>query len=106
MTPSIRKASPHHSRHSHWRARYGETRTAGSEGGHTEKVLKQQEPRLVAYPAQETGGRVQMPGTVRREALRDMAKAGLPEAQSPVDEKVRPPERHLKPVPACYAVYV
>ena len=33
-------SSVNHSRHSHWRARYGETRPAGSEGGHTEKVLK------------------------------------------------------------------
>ena len=33
-------SSVKHSRHSHWRARYGETRPAGSEGGHTEKVLK------------------------------------------------------------------
>jgi hypothetical protein len=31
---------------------------------------------------------------------RDMAKAGLPEPQSPEDGSSRPPERHLKPVPA------
>ncbi len=30
---------------------------------------------------------------------RDMAKAGLPEAQSPDDAKVRPPARHPKPAP-------
>jgi hypothetical protein len=59
MTPSTRKTSPHRSRHSHRRARYGETRLAGSEGGHTEKVLKRQEPRLVAYPTQESGGRLE-----------------------------------------------
>src|SRR4051794_35708429 len=31
---------------------------------------------------------------------RDMAKAGLPEAQSPEDASSHPPERRLKPVPA------
>jgi hypothetical protein len=30
---------------------------------------------------------------------RDMAKAGLPEAQSPEDAKIRPPEGHPKPAP-------
>ena len=30
---------------------------------------------------------------------RDMAKARLPESQSPEDAMVHPPERHLKPVP-------
>jgi hypothetical protein len=39
MTRSIRKVLPLHSRHSRWRARYGETRTAGSEGDHAEKDL-------------------------------------------------------------------
>src|ERR1035441_10537705 len=37
---------------------------------------------------------------VRGDASRDpcdMAKAGLPEAQSPEDAKIRPPERHLLP---------
>lgn len=37
MTPSTRNDQPHHSRNNHWRARYGETRTAGSEGDHAEK---------------------------------------------------------------------
>ena len=44
----------------------------------------------------------QRPGSdVRDGALggpRDMAKAGLPEAQSPGDGSSHPPERHLKPV--------
>jgi hypothetical protein len=31
---------------------------------------------------------------------RDMAKAGLPEFQSPGGAKDRPPERRLKPVPS------
>jgi hypothetical protein len=31
---------------------------------------------------------------------RDMAKAGLPESQSPEDESSHPPERRMKPVPA------
>jgi hypothetical protein len=48
----------------------------------------------------------QRPGPdVRGGALgdpRDMAKAGLPEAQSPVDATSHPPERHLKPV-SCSA---
>ncbi|MFI7075610.1 IS701 family transposase [Micromonospora sediminicola] len=35
---------------------------------------------------------------------RDMAKAGLPEAQSPVDVTSHPPERRLKPVPRSAAV--
>lgn len=35
---------------------------------------------------------------------RDMAKAGLPEAQSPVDVTSHPPERRLKPVPCSAAV--
>jgi hypothetical protein len=42
---------------------------------------------------------------VRGDASRDpcdMAKAGLPEAQSPEDAKIRPPERHLLPAP-CFA---
>src|ERR1017187_5784846 len=30
---------------------------------------------------------------------RDMAKAALPKSQSPDDEKVRPPERHMLPAP-------
>ena len=38
-------------------------------------------------------------GAVRRGDPRDMAKAGLPEAQSPVDASSHPPERPLKPVP-------
>jgi hypothetical protein len=36
---------------------------------------------------QKIGDRVQMTETVRREVLRDTAKSGLPEAQSPVDER-------------------
>ena len=47
------------------------------------------------------GKRRSCPG-VRGEASRDprdMAKARLPEAESPEDAKVRPPERHLLPAP-------
>ena len=35
---------------------------------------------------------------------RDMAKAGLPESQSPDDGSSHPPERHLKPAPALRRV--
>ena len=48
---------------------------------------------------QQTTGRVQALGTVPWEGPRDMAKAGLPEAQSPVDGTSRPPERRLEPAP-------
>jgi hypothetical protein len=51
------------------------------------------------------GKRRSRPG-VRGEASRDprdMAKAGLPEAESPDDEKAHPPERHLLPAP-CSAM--
>jgi hypothetical protein len=47
------------------------------------------------------GNQRSCPG-VRSDALRDprdMAKAGLPEAQSPDDATPHPPERRLKPVP-------
>jgi hypothetical protein len=47
------------------------------------------------------GMRRSCPG-VRDEASRDprdMAKAGLPEAESPEDAKIRPPERHPLPAP-------
>jgi hypothetical protein len=49
--------------------------------------------------ARKPGGRVQWSGTARRGDPRDMAKAGLPGAQSPVDASSHPPERPLKPVP-------
>jgi hypothetical protein len=47
------------------------------------------------------GNRRSCPG-VRGDASRDprdMAKAELPEAESPEDAKIRPPERHLLPAP-------
>src|ERR1700692_1583465 len=54
------------------------------------------------------GKRRSCPG-VRGEASRDprdMAKAGLPEAESPADEKTHPPARHPLPAPrsatACF----
>ena len=66
----------------------------------------------MAYPDPEgernnrmSGKRRSCPG-VRGEASRDprdMAKAGLPEAESPEDEKAHPPERHLLPAP-CSAM--
>ena len=66
----------------------------------------------MAYPDPEgernnrmSGKRRSCPG-VRGEASRDprdMAKAGLPEAESPEDEKAHPPERHLSPAP-CSAM--
>jgi len=49
--------------------------------------------------ARKPGGRVQWSGTARRGDPRDMAKAGLPESQSPVDASSHPPERPLKPAP-------
>jgi hypothetical protein len=66
----------------------------------------------MAYPDPEgernnrmSGKRRSCPG-VRGEASRDpcdMAKARLPEAESPEDEKAHPPERHLSPAP-CSAM--
>ena len=81
--------------------------------------------RMVVSPVQPGGTRREVPGSdglpdaerlrgqeharkpeagpsVRDGALgdpRDMAKAGLPESQSPEDAMVHPPERRLKPVP-------
>src|SRR5262249_2367459 len=49
--------------------------------------------------ARKPGGRVQWSGTARRGDPRDMAKAGLPESQSPFDASSHPPEKPLKPVP-------
>jgi transposase len=49
--------------------------------------------------ARKPGGRAQRSETARRGDPRDMAKAGLPESQSPVDASSHPPERPLKPVP-------
>ena len=63
---------------------------------------------LMAYPDPRGERNNRMPGKrrsspgVRGEVSwdpRDMAKAGLPEAQSPEDAKIRPPERHLVPAP-------
>jgi hypothetical protein len=53
--------------------------------------------------ARKPGGRAQWSGTARWGDPRDMAKAGLPESQSPVDASSHPPERSLKPVP-CSAL--
>ncbi|HET8590179.1 MAG TPA: DDE-type integrase/transposase/recombinase [Nakamurella sp.] len=64
---------------------------------------------LLAYLDPKGEGDRSLPGNqrpgpdVRDGALRDprdMAKAGLPEAQSPEGESSHPPERHLKPAPA------
>ena len=66
----------------------------------------------MAYPDPKGERNNRMPGKrrscpgVRGEASRDprdMAKAGLPEAESPEDEKAHPPERHLLPAP-CSAM--
>ena len=68
----------------------------------------------MAYPDPKGERNNRMPGNrrscpgVRGEASRDprdMAKAGLLEAESPEDEKSHPPERHLKPAP-CSAMDV
>src|SRR2546421_10483311 len=62
----------------------------------------------MAYLDPKGEGDKSMPGKQRscsgvgNDALRDprdMAKAGLPEAQSPDDASSHPPERRLKPVP-------
>jgi hypothetical protein len=67
---------------------------------------------LMAYPDPQGERDNRMPANqrscpdVRGEALgdpRDMAKAGLPEPQSPDDAKGHPPERRLKPAP-CSAM--
>jgi hypothetical protein len=64
---------------------------------------------LMAYPQPKGEGERSMPANqrpgpdVRDGALgdpRDMAKAGLPESQSPEEASSPPPERHLKPAPA------
>jgi len=64
---------------------------------------------LMAYPDPKGEGDQSMPGNQRpgpgawdgaSGGPRDMAKAGLPEPQSPGDGSSRPPERHLKPAPA------
>ena len=70
---------------------------------------------LMAYPDLKSERDSSLPGKrrscpgVRGEASRgprDMAKAGLPEAESPEDAKTHPPERHPKPAPrtamACF----
>jgi len=66
----------------------------------------------MAYPDPKGERNNRMPGKrrscpgVRGEASRDprdMAKAGLPEAESPEDEKAHPPGRHLLPAP-CSAM--
>jgi hypothetical protein len=66
----------------------------------------------MAYPDLKGERNNRMPGKrrscpgVRGEASRDprdMAKAVLPEAESPEDEKAHPPERHLSPAP-CSAM--
>jgi hypothetical protein len=66
----------------------------------------------MAYPDPKGKRNNRMPGKrwscpgVRGEASRDprdMAKAVLPEAESPEDEKAHPPERHLLPAP-CSAM--
>src|SRR6185437_15444454 len=48
---------------------------------------------------QETGSRAQAYGVACREDPRDMAKAGLPESQSPEGVRSPPPERRLLPAP-------
>jgi hypothetical protein len=62
----------------------------------------------MAYPDPKGERNSSMPGKrqscsgVRGEVSRDpcdMAKAGLPEAESPEDAKIRPPERHSIPAP-------
>ena len=67
---------------------------------------------LMAYPDLKSERDSSLPGKrrscpgVRGGALRgprDMAKAGLPEAESPEDAKTHPPERHPKPAP-CSAM--
>ena len=65
---------------------------------------------LMAYLASKEKGDNSMPsnpalvprrtGRGDRRDPRDMAKAGLPEVQSPAGATRRPPERRLKPVPA------
>jgi hypothetical protein len=68
---------------------------------------------LMAYLDPKGEGDQSMPGKqcscpgVRGEALRDprnMARAGLPEAQSPDDASRHPPERRLTPVPCPASV--
>src|SRR5436190_20373597 len=68
-----------------WRVREGAVREKGRKW------------HLARQPTstQETGGRAQAYGAARREDPRDMAKAGLPESQSPEGVRSPPPERRL-----------
>jgi hypothetical protein len=52
MTTSTRHAPPHPSRHDHWRAGCGESRTSGSAGGRAEKEPHTGLPRRAAHPTQ------------------------------------------------------
>ena len=54
----------------------------------------------------ETGGHVQMPGVMRSGDPRDMAKAGLPEAQSPAMQVFIHRKWRLKPVPRSAPGYL
>jgi len=69
---------------------------------------------MMAYLNPKGAGDKSMPGNrwscpgVWNEVLgdpRDMAKAGLPESQSPEDGSSHPSERHLKPAPALRLVW-
>jgi hypothetical protein len=53
-----------------------------------------------------TGGHVQMRGVMRRGSPRDMAKAVLPESQSPVMQVFIHRKQHLKPVPRSVPDYL
>jgi len=63
MTPSTQTNQPHRSRNSHRRARYGETRTAGSGGDHAEKDPPTRAPRRVVDPTSRNS-RPRSPPTV------------------------------------------
>jgi hypothetical protein len=69
----------------------------------------------MAHPEPKGEGNNRMPakrrscpgvGARRQRDPRDMAKAALPEAESPEDGKTHPPERHPRPAPrsatACF----
>ena len=91
------------------RSRSSAPRGALSYPRHSREELGGRFLGLMAYPAPKGEGDQSMPANqrpgpgVRDGALgdpRDMAKAGLPESQSPEGEIWRLPERRLKPVPA------
>ena len=82
MTPSTQTNQPHRSRNSHRRARYGETRTAGSGGDHAEKDPPTRAPRRVVDPTSRNS-RPRSPPTARGRHLAVQRLLEIPRAREP-----------------------